>query len=66
MAHRARWPLIAVALLLSVAACDSNDAPIDDEPADGALKACLERPGELPRPPRGQLPCELVPPGLSL
>ena len=30
-----------------------------------ALGACLDRPGELPRPPRGGLPCELFPPGYS-
>jgi hypothetical protein len=31
-------------------------------PADGNLAPCLERPGELPRPPSGGLPCELIPP----
>ena len=28
--------------------------------------ACLDRPGELERPPNGRLPCELIPPGLRL
>jgi hypothetical protein len=33
---------------------------------DGATgEACLERPGELLRPPTGTLPCELFPPGYS-
>jgi len=34
--------------------------------ADGGLVGCLERPGTLDRPPNGQLPCELIPPGLRL
>ena len=32
----------------------------------GVLRSCLDRPDELPRPPTGQLPCELIPPGLTL
>ena len=32
----------------------------------GPLRSCLDRPDELPRPPTGQLPCELIPPGLTL
>jgi hypothetical protein len=35
-------------------------------PGDGGLKPCLDRPTELERPPSGQLPCDLLPPGLSL
>jgi hypothetical protein len=35
------------------------------EAGAGARAACLERPGELPRPPRAGLPCELFPPGYS-
>lgn len=31
-----------------------------------ALAACVERPGELPRPPTGELPCALLPPGLVI
>jgi hypothetical protein len=31
----------------------------------GPLKACVDRPGELPRPPADGLPCELIPPGLA-
>jgi hypothetical protein len=32
----------------------------------GGLAACLDQPGALDRPPNGQLPCELIPPGLKL
>jgi hypothetical protein len=46
------------------------DAAVDANTSEGGtssgLKACLERPDELPRPPMGQLPCELIPPGLTL
>lgn len=28
--------------------------------------SCLERPGALPRPPGNRLPCELIPPGMTL
>ena len=52
-------------LLLSlsyVAACSSADQPS----LDGAPKACLDQPGQLPRPPQNRLPCELLRPGLSL
>jgi hypothetical protein len=31
-----------------------------------ALTPCLDRPDTLMRPPSGQLPCEYIPPGLSL
>jgi len=31
----------------------------------GTMTACLDRPTELPRPPSGTLPCELLPPGYS-
>ena len=34
--------------------------------ATGGLAACLDRPGELARPPSGRLPCDLIPPGLRL
>ncbi|HMJ14214.1 MAG TPA: hypothetical protein VK524_22515 [Polyangiaceae bacterium] len=34
--------------------------------SDAGLKPCLDRPTELERPPSGQLPCDLIPPGLSL
>lgn len=73
--------LAALAALLGLAACgdnlqgpsdappsdaavDSPDAPPDAPPA--ATGACLDRPTELDRPPTGTLPCELLPPGLTL
>jgi hypothetical protein len=34
--------------------------------SDGGLKPCLDKPTELDRPPSGRLPCDLLPPGLSL
>jgi hypothetical protein len=56
---------VAYALLglvcLGLAACSS-----DGDASGGALTACIERPNTLPRPPAGVLPCELIPPGLSL
>jgi hypothetical protein len=33
--------------------------------SDGGLAPCLDRPNELERPPSGQLPCDLLPPGFS-
>ncbi len=42
------------------------DAP-PDAPDAGVTQVapCLERPDELPRPPTGALPCDLVPPGFT-
>jgi hypothetical protein len=34
--------------------------------AGNAVRACIESPNDLPRPPTGRLPCELLPPGLGL
>lgn len=34
-------------------------------PTPAPLKACVDRPAEVPRPPAGELPCELLPPGFS-
>jgi hypothetical protein len=45
------------------AAVVTPDAAGDATPA---LAACLDMPDELPRPPAGRLPCELIPPGLQL
>ena len=50
-------------LALGIAACSSDNSGSNPS---SALGACLERPNELPRPPSGKLPCELIPPGLSL
>ncbi len=62
------------------AACGDNHRPAADEadaapPAiDAALPTdappvtvgpCLDRPTDLPRPPSGALPCELLPPGFQ-
>lgn len=57
--------LVVLAAAAVAAACssDSGSAPTAQ---DDAESACLERPGELQRPPAGKLPCELIPPGLSL
>jgi len=58
-----------VLICLFAAACGDNRKP--QVPGDGGLDAtpvqplapCLDRPTELARPPSGQLPCELLPPG---
>jgi hypothetical protein len=31
-----------------------------------AIAPCLDSPTDLPRPPAGRLPCDLIPPGLRL
>jgi len=54
--------LIALGCAL-LAACSSSSKP---KAAVLAGAACLDRPGQLPRPPQGGLPCELIPPGLTL
>ena len=70
---------LAVIVALALAACGDNnvrpppDARPDDpdageEPADAGvdeLAPCLDRPTDLARPPTGQLPCDLLPPGFS-
>lgn len=72
-----RW--VAVVALAFVAACGDNQAgardaqsedaapPIDALPTDAApsLAPCLDRPTDLPRPPTGALPCDLLPPGFA-
>ena len=46
---------------------DSGSMTPDAGPdGGGGLAACLDRPTDLARPPTGQLPCELIPPGLQL
>lgn len=61
-----------VTLALALLACGDNvrevpkDAAPDTPPTDASpLKACLDQPTDLPRPPSGQLPCELLPPGFG-
>jgi hypothetical protein len=60
----------AAATMDGGAADRTIDAALDANTSEGGtssgLTACLERPDELPRPPLGQLPCELIPPGLTL
>lgn len=50
--------------------CGCPDAAPSTDPAAAAdmspVSGCLDRPSELPRPPTGVLPCELIPPTLSL
>lgn len=43
------------------AAMPAPDAALPD---GGAVTSCLDRPGELARPPAGRLPCELIPPDI--
>jgi hypothetical protein len=48
---------------------DGSDAlTMPDGAGDGATTSasCLDQPSDLPRPPTGRLPCELIPPGLRL
>ncbi len=61
---RVLHPLLGL-VWLGLAACSSDGGSAGTHPSN-ALSACLERPGQLPRPPAGMLPCELIPPGLSL
>jgi hypothetical protein len=71
-------PLICALAVLGLAGCGDNhvrpppDARPDepdaaDEPDAGpeVLGPCLDRPTDLPRPPTGQLPCDLLPPGFG-
>lgn len=50
--------------------CGCPDAAQSSDPAvtadESPVGGCLDRPSELPRPPTGVLPCELIPPTLSL
>lgn len=63
--------LAILAVGLALGACGDNqratatgDAGID-APDASALAPCLDRPTDLARPPSGQLPCELLPPGFA-
>lgn len=40
--------------------------PDGGKPIDAGRTSCLDRPGSLSRPPDDRLPCELIPPGLTL
>lgn len=62
---------------LALAACGDNRLrpPADAGPEDPdageedagveVLAPCLDRPTDLARPPTGQLPCDLLPPGFG-
>lgn len=55
-------------LLIGGVACEHDPGNGDPSGAAGTgstLSACLERPGQLPRPPAGELPCDLLPPGFT-
>ncbi|HEX6765885.1 MAG TPA: hypothetical protein VF103_10420 [Polyangiaceae bacterium] len=52
--------------VFSAAACEKQPSESNSPgpPAPPSI-ACESRPGELPRPPEGRLPCELLPPGFE-
>ncbi|HVG56912.1 MAG TPA: hypothetical protein VNA24_00040 [Hyalangium sp.] len=58
---KARW----LWLLVPLAAAACEDDPLPPEPEPPGLSACVEQPAALARPPSGQLPCELLPPGFA-
>ena len=51
--------------LLAVASCKDEPPPPGEQPSGQSLTPCVEQPKALARPPSGQLPCELLPPGFS-
>lgn len=61
---------LAALSALVLVACDDSGDRVQPAPIGPPSKTCsggaLDRPGELPRPPQGRLPCELIPPGLDL
>jgi hypothetical protein len=59
-----RLPLGMAALALTLAGCGAKKPPAGA--VGPALRACLDAPTTLPRPPSGTLPCELIPPDLEL
>lgn len=77
-AKRSPWLWASLAALLTCAACGSKKpsgsailpdggGTTDGTTTDAApLRACLESPTLLPRPPEGTLPCDLIPPDLVL
>lgn len=54
-------PAEDAAVLIDAAA--PIDAALDAPPS--VTGPCLDRPTDLPRPPSGALPCELLPPGFG-
>ena len=79
-AQRNPWVWLSLAALLVSAACGNNktgatvvpdgggtpDGSADQTTDAAPLRARLEAPTLLPRPPQGALPCDLIPPGLVL
>lgn len=58
---KARWLWVLAAL--ATTSCDDDPTPpVEETPS---LSSCVEQPTELARPPSGQLPCDLLPPGFS-
>lgn len=69
-----RWIFILALCLAGACGDDGSSSPDDaSRPPDasepdagapdaGAATSCLDQPTDLPRPPTGQLPCELLPP----
>jgi hypothetical protein len=62
--RRAALLLALAALALSCGRSKPVGGPEIGTP--GVLRACLETPTDLPRAPSGALPCDLLPPGLTL
>lgn len=57
-------PYLCLTGLLLLSGCPDAGPPSETAPdaAPKVLKACLERDSDLPRPPTGELSCELIPP----
>jgi hypothetical protein len=65
------WLLLGLLYVVPACSSDANSKPISGVGGSGGaggvgLVGCLDQPGALDRPPNGQLPCDLIPPGLKL
>lgn len=66
--------LSGAALALALGASCGKSKPVGLDPIDAGgdgkpntgLASCLDRPDQLTRAPSATLPCELLPPGLTL
>jgi hypothetical protein len=62
---------LVLTCVVGLTACGDNlparhDAgPADAPDASEALKHCLDHPSNMVKPPNGQLPCDLLPPGFG-
>ena len=56
---------LGLLVLLAVASCKDTPPPVEPPPGQtgDTLTPCLDTP--TARPPAGQLPCDLLPPGFS-